>query len=138
MTSTDRHQSLLRQSLDLLDLAISKGMLDNSRAIAFAASSGAVDLLSILLHNLGKLSSGKVIEHQWFKRPKPEQKKAPIYEKKLDFNFPHKKEIFSLMCTIEEHRSSLAYGNPTESDVMRVTEAFRKLREIIEKELGHG
>lgn len=138
MTNLERHKALLRQSMDLLELSVAKGALDNSRAIAFAASSGAVDLLSIFLHRAGKLPTGKIIEHQWFKSPKPEQKKTSVYERKLSVDFQRKKEIFNLMCAIEEKRTKLAYGNPTEGEVSSVIKALQKLKELIERELGES
>jgi len=45
-----------------------------------------------------------VINHQWFKKPKLGQKKIPIYEEKIGVDFSKKKEIYELMCDIEEKR----------------------------------
>ncbi len=136
MTSIERHKELLNQSLRILDLALAGGILDNPRAIAFATSSGSVDLLSIYLHKSGKISIGKVIEHNWFKKPLSEQKIKPFYERKLDFDFPNRKIVFLLMCHIEEKRNILAYGNPTEQDVGFVVDAFNKLKKTLEEQLG--
>lgn len=138
MTSVDRHKDLLKQSSDLLELAIARGAFENSRTVAFATSSGSVDVLSIFLHRIGKLSAGGIIEHQWFKQPKHEQKKPSVYELRLDFDFPQKKVIFSLMCAIEEKRDKLAYGNPTETDITATITAFKKLKELLEQELGES
>jgi hypothetical protein len=136
MTSIERHKELLRQSLNILDIVLAGGLLNNPRAIAFATSSGSVDLLSILLHKTGKLSLGRVIEHQWFKKPLPMQKIKPIYERKLDMDFPKKKAIFSLMCDIEEKRNILAYGNPSDKDISLAVDTFRTLKNIVEEEIG--
>lgn len=136
MTTIERHKKLLEQSLRILELALAGGILDNPRAVAFATSSGSVDLLSIYLHKLGKISVGKVVEHSWFKKPLPEQKIKPIYERKLDIEFPKKQVLFSLMCDIEEKRTILAYGNPTKHDISFVIEAFNNLKNIVEREMG--
>ncbi len=138
MTTIKRHEELLKYSLEMLDSTLAKGVLSNPRAIAFATSSGAADLLSILLHKLGKLQIGKVIEHQWFKKLQIGQKKTPLYEEKLgaSLDIPEKDLICDLMCSIEEKRTTLAYGNPAESDISYVVVEFKRLKMLVEELTG--
>lgn len=136
MTTIKRHIELLKFSLQMIDDTLARGLASNPRAIAFAASSGAADLLSIYLHKLGKLPIGKVIEHQWFKKPQQGQKKEPILEEKLGVDFPRKKQVYDIMCDIEEKRGLLAYGNPTDTDVEAMLGEFRKLKTLVEEEIG--
>ena len=133
MNRIERHKKLLQFSLDMLDSTLAKGILSNPRAVAFAASSGSVDLLSILLLKKGKISMGKVVNHQWFKKPMPGQKKVPIYEERIGVDFQRKEEIYRLMCDIEEKRNILAYGNPQEDDIEKVVIQFQKLKKTIEE-----
>lgn len=138
MTSLKRHKELLNFSVELIDNVLSKGLMSNPRAIGFATSAGSVDLISIYLHKLGKISLGKIIEHQWFKNSKKGQKKELLYERKIGIDFPKKDEIFSLMCEIEEKRNILAYGNPTEKNVEQTISSFRKLKNLIEELIGEN
>lgn len=136
MTSLERHKELLKQSIEMIDDTLSKGLMNNPRAIGFATSAGSIDLLSILLHKLDKIQIGKIIEHQWFKAPRPGQKIKPLYERKIGVEFPKKEEIYTLLCQIEEKRNILAYGNPTKIDVEENINLFRKLKTVIEEEIG--
>ena len=136
MTTITRHKELLKLSIEMIDDVLSRGLMSNPRAIGFATSSGSVDLLSIYLHKHGKISIGKIIEHQWFKKPSTEQKKESLYEKKIGVDLPKKNEIYPLMCEIEEKRTILAYGNPSDKDVEDAVNSFKKLKAIIEKEIG--
>lgn len=126
----------MKDSIEIIDNALSKGIMNNPRAIGFAASVASVDLLSICLHKLGKISMGKIIEHQWFKRPVKGQKKKSLYERKIDVNFPSKEEVYELMCSIEEKRTVLAYGNPNKKEVEECVNAFWDLKKLIEELTG--
>ncbi len=55
-------------------------------------------------------------------------------------NTPQKGVKYSMtrMCAIEEKRDKLAYGNPTETDVIATITAFKKLKQLIEQELGES
>lgn len=110
--------------------------MNNPKTIAFATSAGAIDLLSIYLHRLEKISLGKIIQHQWFKKLNLEQKIEPLYERKIGIDFPNKKEIYDLMCKIEEKRNILAYSNSTKKDVENILISFWKLKKLIEKLIG--
>ena len=74
----------------MIEDVLAKGIMSNPRAIGFSVSAGSVDLLSFYLHKLGKISIGKIIKHQWFKRPLDNQKKLPLYERKIGVDFPRK------------------------------------------------
>ena len=136
MTTLKRHAELLQQSIEIIDNTLAKGLMSNPRAVGFATSAGSIDLLSIYLHKLGKISIGKIIEHQWFKKPAKEQKKEPLYERKVRVDFLKKNEIYDLLCEIEEKRTILAYGNPTGKDVEKCINSFWKLKKLIEDLTG--
>ncbi len=136
MTTIERHKELLKQSISILQFSIERGILENSRGIGFAVSSGSVDIFSIYLHKLGKISSGRIIEHNWFKKIKEGQKIEPLYEREINLDFPKKEEVYQLMCGIEEKRMILAYGNPSKEDIKIMIDSFWKLKEIIEKQIG--
>ena len=73
---------------------------------------------------------GKVIKHDWFKRPKIEQKKEALIERKLPLDFLRKAEIYELIYNLEEERNSLMYGKPEQEQIKKVINTFLKLKEI--------
>ena len=119
--------------------AIAIGLEKRPVTIALHTSACSISLLEAYLHKLGKISIGAVIKHEWFKAPKPDQKLAPLAERKIEADFPFKNELFSLMYLIEEHRNKLIYRKPTNSAIKEVFTSFQKLHTIIKeklKELG--
>ena len=87
-------------------------------------------MLEVYLHKINKISIGKVIKHDWFKKPKLEQKKNPLIERKLSIKFPKKEEIYKLIYEIEEDRNSLMYGAPKKEKIKKVLKNFQELKEI--------
>lgn len=123
----ENHLKKFREHLTGLEWGIKQ---NNQSAIGFHASAGAVDLLSILLHRLNVIPMDIQINHAWFSSRK-------TIEKKLDFGFPHKEEIISMIENIEELRNPLCYSAPRpEESIETVTENFQKLRKLVENMLG--
>lgn len=89
-----------------------------------------MQFLELYLHLINKIAIGKVIKHDWFKKPKQEQKKEPLIERKMSITFPMKDEIYSLIYILEEERNSLVYGKPSEKQIKIVLENFLKIKEI--------
>ena len=76
---------------------------------------------------------GKIIKHDWFKKPKEEQKIEPLIERKLPLVFPKKDEIYNLIYNIEEERNSLLYGKPKDEQIKKVITNFLKLKKEMEE-----
>ena len=123
----ENHIAKLREHTRALEWALEQ---DNQSAIGFHASAGSVELLSILLHKLGKVTADFQINHAWFKSRR-------ILEAKLNADFPRKEEIIAVMEEIEELRNPLCYGSPRpEEAVAEMADCFRGLKATIEEILG--
>ena len=138
MATYENHKALLMQSIRKLKLSIIEGIELNSRDIAFNASAGSIDLLSILLHKLGKIDTGFIIKHEWFKKPQLGQKKQAIYEERIKTEFPEKQAIYGLMCSIEELRNKIAYNITSKETIQSMLDYFFKLKELTEKITGEA
>ena len=130
MTSIEEHKKKISEHLEEINDAIEEGAEKKPVTIGFNCSAGALQFLELYLHLTNKIPVGKVIKHDWFKRPKKEQKKEALIERKTPVIFPRKEEVYSLMYGLEEERNSLVYGKPAEKQVKEVLENFLKLKEI--------
>lgn len=139
MVSIQVHKEQIKEHIQEINDAIAIGLEKRPATLGLHASACSISLIEIYLHLHGKISIGTMIKHEWFKPPKKGQKIAPLAERKIGADFPHKDEIFSLMYTIEEHRNKLIYGKPTKVAIDAVLISFQKLHQIIKeklKELG--
>ena len=130
MTSIEEHKKKIKEHLDEIDDAINEGIEKKPITIGFHCSACSIQFLELYLHIINKLSIGKVIKHDWFKKPKIEQKKEALIERKLSLDFSRKEEIYGLIYSLEEERNSLMYGKPAEEQIKRVINNFLKLKEI--------
>jgi len=130
MTSIEEHKKKIKEHLDEIDDAINEGIEKKPITIGFHCSACSIQFLELYLHIINKLSIGKVIKHDWFKRPKIEQKKEALIERKLPLDFPRKAEIYELIYNLEEERNSLMYGKPEQEQIKKVINTFLKLKEI--------
>ena len=135
MTSVAIHKAHIEEHLHAIDGAIAVGVEQRPATIGLHVSAGAISLLELYLHVLDKITIGSMIKHEWFKEPKPEQKIAPLAERKIPVEFPAKEELFSLMYIIEERRNKLIYGKPSVAAIEEILKAFQKLHDIIKKKL---
>lgn len=133
MTSIEEHKKKIKEHLEEIDDAINAGAENKPVSIGFHCSACAIQFLELYLHSAKKISIGKIVKHDWFKRPTTEQKKDPIIERKLAVDFSKKQEIYELIYTLEEERNILVYGAPSEKQVKRMLEIFLKLKEIFIK-----
>ena len=131
MTASRIHKAKIREHLQELKDAIAIGIESRPATIGFHACACAIDLLELYLHKSGKIAIGMQIKHDWFKRPKPEQKILPLAERHLQGDFPSKPEILDLFYTLEENRNKLIYGHATLSEIKLTLEAFEKTKKIL-------
>ena len=125
----ESHQEKLKESLNLIEESIEKGLVERQRTIGFHASAASADMLEILLHKNSLIDPGFILKHEWLKS------KNSINEK-LHFDFPNKDEILDLILKIEEKRNTLCYGKPQKIEVIReVIDNFNKLKDLF-KEAG--
>src|SRR3990167_7271567 len=114
MTSIEEHKRKIKEHLEEIEDAVNQGIEKKPITIGFHCSSCALELLELYLHILNKLPLEKIIKHDWFKRPKEEQKKEPLIERALPIEFDKKEKLYSIIYKIEEERNSLLYGKPKE------------------------
>ncbi len=124
----DIHLKNLKESLDLIEESIEKGLIERQRTIGFNTSAACADMLEILLHKKHLIDPGFNIKHEWLKS------QNKIKEKFL-FDFPRKKEILDLIFKIEEKRNPLCYGKPQKIEtIQEVLDNFNKLKNIFREE----
>ena len=130
MTSVEEHKKKINEHLDEINDAVNEGIENKPVTIGFHCSACVLQFLELYLHIINKIPIGKVIKHDWFKKPHLEQKIEALIERKLPVIFPKKEEIYFLIYDLEEERNSLVYGKPTDEQVKKVLENFLKLKEI--------
>lgn len=130
MTTIEEHIRKIKEHLDEIDDAVKEGIEKKPITIGFHCSACALQLLELYLHTINKLSTGKIIKHDWFKEPKPGQKIEPLIERRLPIEFSRKQEIYTLIYGLENERNALMYGKSTEEQTKKVLNNFTKLKEI--------
>jgi len=133
MTSIEEHKKKIHEHLREIEDAIEQGVEKSPVTIGFHCSACAIQFLEIYLHILNKIPIGKIVKHDWFKKPKPGQKIAPLIERKLLAEFEHKKQIYEQIYELEEERNILVYGKADEAQIKKVLEIFNKLKDIFYK-----
>ena len=129
------HKKRIQEHIQEINDAIDIGIEKRPATIGFHTSACAVELLEVLLHKLNMISSGKMIKHNWFVRPKKEQKILPLIERKLPVVFDDKEKVYELIYSVEENRDTLIYAKSTRNQIETTLNSFVALREIIEKKL---
>lgn len=130
MTSIEEHKKKVKEHLEEISDAIDQGIEKKPITIGFHCSACSIQFLELYLHIINKIPIGKVLKHDWFKRPKPEQKKEALIERKLPTTFARKDEIYEIIYSLEDERNSLMYGKPIERQIKKVLDNFQKLKEI--------
>jgi len=120
----DQHEKAFEEyRKNIMEIALTRGLLESQRTIGFSASRGIVELLSIYLHKINKLDIGAQLNHRWFKSEK-------ISEQLPDFR--GKAKILKDMILLENLSESLSYGSEkTLDDIKTVVELFNKLEKAI-------
>src|SRR3989344_2268065 len=133
MTSVEEHKKKIKEHLEEINDAIEQGIEEKPITIGFHCSACSIQFLEIYLHLINKIPIGKIIKHDWFKRPKLGQKKEALIDRKLSVTFERKEEIYELIYSLEDERNSLMYGKPTSEQIKKVLEKFSKLKEIFKE-----
>ena len=138
MSSIEEHKRKIKEHLEEIEDAIEEGIEKRPITIGFHCSACVIELLELYIHSLNKIPMGKILKHDWFKKPKEGQKKEPLIERKLKVEFENKEELYDLIYEIEENRNSLVYGRVGKEQVKKVLDSFLKYKskiiELIKKE----
>ena len=122
------HIRNLRESLQVIEESIEKGLLDRQRNIGFNASAASADMIEIFLHKNNLIDPGFVVKHDWLASKNKIKEKFP-------FDFPNKQEILELASKIEEKRNTLCYGKPQRIELLQETiNNLNKLKTILKLE----
>lgn len=130
MTSIEEHRNKIKEHLDEIGDAIEEGIENKPITIGFHCSACSIQFLEFYLHVTNKIPLAKIIKHDWFKRPHPEQKVEPLIERKLKAEFLRKQEIYGLIYDLEEERNVLMYGKASKEQIKKVLDKFLKLKKI--------
>ena len=134
MTSIQNHKYRIKEHLEELQDAINIGIVSRPATIGFHTTACSIDLLEMYLHKKKLIDIGKVVKHDWFKKPLKEQKIDPLIERKLPVNFEDKEKIYGMIYRLEENRDILVYGKPTKDQIELVLKTFDLLKKtLIEK-----
>lgn len=133
MTSIEEHKKKIKEHLGEIEDALEEGIEKKPVTIGFHCSACSIQLLELYLHILNKIPAGKVLKHDWFKKPKQEQKIEPLIERKLQIEFPQKQLLYNLVYEIEENRNNLVYGKSDREQIKKVLGYFLKFKEVIFK-----
>lgn len=129
MTLVDEHKIKINEHLREIEDAIEQGVEKSPITIGFNCSACAIQFLELYLHIKNKISVGKVVKHDWFKKPQTGQKIEPLIERKLGIEFPKKQEIYDAIYLLEEKRNILVYGKYDKNQIKEVLEIFNNLKE---------
>ena len=122
------HMRNIKESLEVIDESIQKGIQERQRNLGFNMSVAATEMLEVYLHKNNLADPGLMLKYEWFASVKK-------VGERLNFDFLHKNEIISLINRIESKRNLLCYGRPQPVEVLEsIIESFNKLKAIFEKE----
>ena len=123
----EKHFEKLKESTEVIDESITKGIATRQRTIGFSVSVASADMFEIFLHKNKLVDPGFIVKHEWFKSKNKVKEKFP-------FDFEDKELILGLMASIEESRNSLCYGTPKpESFIRAVISKFNELKKKFEE-----
>ena len=122
-----KHAERLKESMEVIDESITKGVVKRQRTIGFSISAASADMFEIFLHKNKLVDPGFIVKHEWFKS------KNKVKDK-FSFEFEDKGRILGLMADIEESRDPLCYGTPKSEEYIReVIKQFNELKELFKK-----
>ncbi|MFH0949525.1 MAG: hypothetical protein V1802_03485 [Candidatus Aenigmatarchaeota archaeon] len=136
MSSVADHKKRIKEHLEEMQEAVNIGIESRPVTVGFHTSACAMEMLEMYFHMANLISTGKKVNHIWFKRPQERQKIEPMVERKLPVSFPDKEKVYGLVYVIEDSRDNLIYGKPKKSEIESVFMSFQKLKTIIEKKIS--
>ena len=123
----EKHLERLKESLQLIDESITRGVSQRQRTIGFNVSAASADMFEIFLHQEKLVDPGFIVKHEWFKSKHKKLEKFP-------FDFNGKEKILQLMTSVEEARDPLCYGTPkSEQHIQKVIEQFNQLKKLFKE-----
>jgi len=135
MPGIAEHKKKIKEHEEELQDAINIGIEKRPSTIGFHAVACSLALLELYLHIKSLISTGKMLKHNWFRRPKEGQKSLPLVERKLPVNFPDKEKIYEMLFTLEDNRDALVYGKASKIQIELVINTFMRLKSLMEKKL---
>ncbi len=87
MTSIEEHKRKIKEHNEELDEAIDKGVENRAATIGFHCSACSLQILELYLHAAKKIPTGKILKHEWFKKPTVGQKKEALADRKVGVIF---------------------------------------------------
>ena len=125
MKSED-HLRNIKESLEVIEESIQKGIQERQRNIGFNTSVAAAEMLEVYLHKKDLINLDLAIKHEWFSSIKNAKER-------LNFDFENKEKIIELLNKIELKRNILCYGKiqPIE-DTEEILEYFNEIKSLFE------
>ena len=121
------HLRNIKESVEVIKESVQKNIQERQRTIGFSASIAAAEMLEVYLHKNNLINPGSMIKHELFNSIKKTKEK-------LNFNFPNKEKIISIIYDIESKRNLLCYGKPQPVETIKsVIESFNNLKAIFEE-----
>lgn len=121
------HLRNIRESLEVIEESIQKGIQERQRTIGFNCSVASVEMLEVFLHSLDLINPGIIIKHDWFSS----ERKA---KEKLGFDFPEKDRIIKILYNIENKGNILCYGKiQSVSEIESILNSFYEVKKLFEK-----
>jgi len=121
------HLRNIDESIEVIKESIQKGLQERQRTIEFNASVASVEMLEVFLHQNNIINPGTMLKHEWFSSIRRAKER-------LNFEFPKKEEILTLINSIEQKRNLLCYGKPQPVEaISSILESFNQLKSLFEK-----
>jgi len=121
------HLRNIKESFEVLNESIQKGVVERQRNIGFNASVASVEMLEVFLHKNNLINPGSILKHEWFSS-------ARRANEKLSFDFQDKEKIIGLLVDIESKRNILCYGRPQPAEIIEaVLDSFNKIKALFEE-----
>ena len=120
------HLRNIKESLEVIEESIQKGIQERQRNIGFNTSVAAAEMLEVYLHKKDLINLDLAIKHEWFSSIKNAKER-------LNFDFENKEKIIELLNKIELKRNILCYGKiqPIE-DTEEILEYFNEIKSLFE------
>ena len=120
------HLRNIKESLEVIEESIQKGIQERQRNIGFNTSVAAAEMLEVYLHKKDLINPGLAIKHEWFSSIKNAKER-------LNFDFENKEKIIELLNKIELKRNILCYGKiqPIE-DTEEILGYFNEIKSLFE------